>query len=77
MHIGFGWMCSSLDFLVSGQVLVPPKHWGLLLGLTPRGKKKKNNTKTTPWVLCQAYFSSCLLPSPSSGVKCLLSLLRA
>lgn len=43
VHIGFGWMCSSLDFLVSGQVLVPPKHWGLLLGLTPRGKKKHQN----------------------------------
>lgn len=75
MHIGFGWKCSPLDFLVSGQVLVPPKHWGLLLGLTPRGEKK--TIKTTPWVLCQAYFSSCLLPSPSPGVKCLLSLLRA
>lgn len=77
MHIGFGWMCSSLDFLVSGQVLAPQSTGGCCLGSPPGGKKKTNNTKTTPWVLCQTYFSSCLLPSPSSGVKCLLSLLRA
>lgn len=69
-----------LDVLFSGLLGVragagTPKHWGLLLGLTPRGEKK--TIKTTPWVLCQAYFSSCLLPSPSPGVKCLLSLLRA
>lgn len=73
-----------LEVLSSGLLGVragagTPKALGAAAWAHPQGgkKKKTNNTKTTPWVLCQAYFSSCLLPSPSPGVKCLLSLLRA
>lgn len=40
MHIGFGWKCSSLDFLVSGQVLAPQSTGGCCLGSPPGGKKK-------------------------------------
>lgn len=46
-----------LDVLFSGLLGVragagTPKHWGLLLGLTPRGEKKKQTIPKPPHGCC-------------------------